>query len=126
VVATKTIAAGQRIEQPDVRLETDMGLPDQRIKTFATIEDFVGQNARRTIVADAPLSERDVVKAPAVARGDVIRVDVHAGRAHVSFEGIAQASASVGEFVAVKNTETRKVMRARVASRGNAVVNLDR
>src|SRR5690606_23644723 len=93
VVTTRTIPAGQRIEQADVRMETELTLPDTRPGIPTKLDDIIGQNARRTIQAGSTISAADVVKAPAVARGDVIRVDVHAGRAHISFEGVAQASA---------------------------------
>jgi flagella basal body P-ring formation protein FlgA len=126
VVANRTIPAGQRIEESDLRLETELAVPGATEKAFASMQDIAGRNARRTITAESSIAERDVVKAPVVARGDVIRVDVHAGRALISFEGVAQASANVGELIPVKNMETRKVMRARVASRGNAVITLDR
>jgi flagella basal body P-ring formation protein FlgA len=49
-------------------------------------------------------------------------VDVFAGATHLELEGLAESSGSVGEFISIRNPESKKRFRARVEGRGRVSV----
>jgi flagella basal body P-ring formation protein FlgA len=61
-------------------------------------------------------------RAPDVARGDVVQVEVTAGGAHLALEGRAEANGSTGSTILVKNLSSGKDFRARITGKGKVSV----
>ena len=123
VIATEAIRSGQRIEESNVRLETGVGEP--ATPGMATsLGQVIGRVARRLIPADSPVPTASVDVELTVARGDPVHVRVVAGNAALAFDGVSEGRGAVGDIVPVRNPFTKRLVHARVESRGSAIAEL--
>ncbi|MGA3039995.1 MAG: flagellar basal body P-ring formation chaperone FlgA [Bryobacteraceae bacterium] len=121
VTATEALAPGRPIERAQLREDPYKGPPG-----LPDLAQVVGWVPRRPIPAGTAI-ERQWLEAPSeVERGERVRVEVQSGRARVILEGQAQSSGRRGEIIGVRNPANGKILRARVADRGRAVVDTDR
>jgi flagella basal body P-ring formation protein FlgA len=65
-----------------------------------------------------------LAEAAAVSRGDALQVEVRSGNARLRFDGEAQASGADGAIVPVRMRATGRIIHARVAGQGRAVLDL--
>ena len=121
VVAVANLAAGDVVREDQVRLES--------IDTFAlddrparNLDEVVGFVPRTLIRAGATVLRSQLSRAPEVARGDVVKVDVTAGGAHLLFEGRAETDGFTGKTILVKNLSSGKDFRARVTGKDKVIV----
>lgn len=120
VVATEALAAGRPIERAQLREEPYQGPPG-----LPDLSQVAGWVPRRPIPADTAI-ERQWLDAPAdVLRGEPVRVEIRSGRARVILEAEAQSSGRRGQVIGVRNPANGKILRARVADRGQAVLEAD-
>lgn len=123
VVARETIPMGARIAESMVHLES--GLSEPMRGDFAEeLQEVIGRLARRSIRAGASVERSALGEARVVARGDAVHVEVVSGAAILRFDGIAEAPATAGAFVPVRNPDTGKIVHARVNGEGSARLNL--
>jgi flagella basal body P-ring formation protein FlgA len=74
------------------------------------------------IRAGSTVLRNQLSRAPEVTRGDVVKVELTAGSAHLSLEGRAQADGVTGKTILVKNLSSGKDFRARVTGKGKVSV----
>ncbi len=117
VVAEEDLRAGQPIEAGQVRLETSDIFPTAE-PTAASLDEVLGRVPRRAIPAGTAVPRKLLQAAPDVQRGDEVQVRATSGNAQVQVAGRAQSSGSRGETVLVRNTVSRRSIRARVEGRG--------
>jgi len=121
VVAIADLPAGRPIEAGQVLLQTREEFPAAG-KFAKAIEDVAGKWPRSAIRAGTEIRCETLGEAKEVVHGDTVRVDVFAGATHLELEGVAESSGSVGEFISVRNPESKKRFRARVEGRGRVSV----
>jgi flagella basal body P-ring formation protein FlgA len=123
VVAVTAIRSGQRITGSDVRLEAGRGEPV--LPGAASDPDrVIGCLARRLVPPGAPVPAASLDCAVAVGRGDPVHVRIVTGNMAIAFDGVSEGRAGVGDLVPVRNPHTKRVIHARVQSRGAAVAEL--
>jgi flagella basal body P-ring formation protein FlgA len=83
---------------------------------FTRSADVVGKRATRTISAGVLLTDVMVGKPLAVRRNDSVTLRARRGAVRVQTKCIALKDACVGESVDVMNTDSKKVIRARVVA----------
>ena len=121
VVAVADLPAGETVREDQVRLESfDAFALDDR--PARRLEEVVGYVPRARIRAGATVLRSQLNRAPEVARGDVVRVEVTAGGAHLALEGRAESNGSTGTVILVKNPTSGKNFRARVTGKGKVSV----
>jgi flagella basal body P-ring formation protein FlgA len=76
----------------------------------------------RAIRQGEPIFASMLTKPPEVERGDVVRVEVSSGRAHLEFDAVAQSAAHAGESVMLRNPENGGYFQARVEAKGKVSV----
>jgi flagella basal body P-ring formation protein FlgA len=76
----------------------------------------------RAIRQGEPIFASMLTKPPEVERGDLVRVEVSSGRAHLEFDAVAQATARAGESVMLRNPENGGYFQARVDAKGKVSV----
>ena len=123
VLATSPIRAGQRITSDVLRLEEGIGLP-QPAGTIERIDDAAGFVARRLIPAGSPLTRQALGEARGIAKGDPVQVLVVSGAARLRLDGIAQQPAAIGALVAVKISDTGRIIHPRLEDNGRATLDL--
>ena len=121
VVAMEDLVVGQPIQENQVRLESfDSFALDER--TVRNLDEVVGSVPKTRIRAGSTLLRTQLGRAPEVARGEMVQVEVTAGAAHLAFQGQAQANGITGASILVKNTASGKDFRARVTGKGKVSV----
>jgi len=121
VVAVTNLAAGDAVREDQVRLESfdTFALDDRPARN---LEEVVGQVPRMLIRAGATVLRNQLSRAPEVARGSLVKVDVTAGGAHLRFEGRAETDGITGKMILVKNLSSGKDFRAKVTGKGTVSV----
>ncbi|MEO8592511.1 MAG: flagellar basal body P-ring formation chaperone FlgA [Candidatus Solibacter sp.] len=114
--AVETLAAGVPVQAAQVRTETSQENP--AVGFASEMREVAERVPRRTIAAGTVLRAEWFDAPKAVKRGDAVRVEVTQGGARLKLEGIAQASGSVGDTIAVENPTSRQRFTARIAGRG--------
>jgi flagella basal body P-ring formation protein FlgA len=121
VVAVADLSAGETVREDQVRLESfdTFALDDRPARR---LEEVVGYVPRARIRAGATVLRSQLSRAPEVARGDIVRVEVTAGGAHLALEGRAESNGATGATILVKNPVSGKDFRARVTGKGKVSV----
>ena len=120
-IANEELKPGLPIRASQIRMETEETFPERRT-TAQSAKEIDGLLPARPITAGTPVWNDAVRFPPDVEKGQRVTVTVHSGNAQLSFDAEAQAAAHIGEFVALKNPESGKVFRARVAAKGSAAI----
>ena len=121
VIAATDLRPGQAISPADLSTETRRGFPGQ-LPGIASPGEAVGQWPRAAIRAGTVIVASLLEKPKEVLRGDIVKVDVRGGAAHLAFEGRAEASGAVGEMIPVLNPVSNRRFPARVEGKGKVSV----
>jgi flagella basal body P-ring formation protein FlgA len=117
--ADTVIAAGSvRLVVRDAPAATSPGLSG----VASRLEEVVGRAPRIPLRAGTAIRLSDLREAPAVRRGDSVRVEVRSGFARLHFDAVAEAAARQGEAVDLRNPLNGKTFRARIDAPGTAVL----
>jgi len=81
-----------------------------------------GHALKKPLKAGHVILRADLAEAPAIRRGDSIRVEVQSGPARLRFDAIAEESACLGHMVELRNPVNGKIFKARVDSPSLAVI----
>lgn len=121
VVAVADLSTGAPVHEDQVRLETfdTFALDDRPARN---LDEVVGLVPRMLIRSGATVLRNQLSRAPEVARGDVVKVEVTAGGAHLLFEGRAETDGVAGKTILVKNLTSGKNFRAQVTGKGKVSV----
>ncbi|MCU1336601.1 MAG: hypothetical protein JWO19_2182 [Bryobacterales bacterium] len=121
VVAVADLSAGALVREDQVRLESfDTFALDDRPARH--LEEVVGYVPRTLIRSGSTVLRNQISRAPEVARGQVVQVEVTAGAARLMLEGRAQTDGVTGTTILVKNLASGKDFRARVTGKGKVSV----
>ena len=121
VVAVADLSVGNVVREDQVRLDSfdTLALDDRPARN---LDEVVGFVPRMSIRSGATVLRNQLSRAPEVARGDVVKVEVTAGGAHLLFEGRAETAGEEGKTILVKNLTSGKDFRARVTGKGKVSV----
>jgi flagella basal body P-ring formation protein FlgA len=121
VVAVADLSSGAPVREDQVRLESfdTFALDDRPARN---LDEVVGFVPRMLIRSGSTVLRSQLGRAPEVARGDVVKVDVTAGGAHLLFEGRAETDGIAGKTILVKNLTSGKDFRALVTGKGKVSV----
>jgi flagella basal body P-ring formation protein FlgA len=117
VVATTDIVSGKTIQPSQVRLEAceDSPLDESVVRN---LDEVSGYLSRATLHPGAAIRKSQIERPSDVTRGELVRVEVFEGSAHLVIEGTAQSSGMKGAFVAVRNPASGKDFRGQVTAKG--------
>ncbi len=121
VIAVADLPAGDPVRGDQVRLESfdTFALDDRPARS---LDEVVGFVPRTLIRAGVTVLRSQLNRAPEVARGDVVKVEVTAGGAHLLLEGRAESDGVTGKTILVKNPSSGKDFRARVTGKDKVSV----
>lgn len=119
VVAARRVPAGRAVTAADLRIERWRA---ERVRpgTAAGLEDVVGRQLRRPLGEGQAVALADLAPAAAIARNEIVTVEVAEGSLLLSLRGRALADAAVGEAVPVMNPASRAVIEAVAIGPGRA------
>lgn len=86
--------------------------------TVSRIEDALGNRTTRMIYPNTVLQSSMISSPPLVNRGDVVRIVAISGSMTITATGMAKQKGSKGEMVRVVNTDSKRIVTARVTGPG--------
>ncbi len=119
VVADRPLARQLEVRAEDVRLE-EREITSLRTGYFQRIEDVVGRQPKRTLMAGAPLSPYDLESNKIIRRGHKVVIIAETAGIAVRMQGKALKDAGKGELVPVENLSSKRKIEA-VAERPGVV-----
>jgi len=97
--------------------------PVDRLQQVARrVEEVAGRIPKRTIAAGSAIPLALLDAAPAVRRGDAVKVEVRSGPATIQIDAVAEAPARNGDLVELRNPTSGKKFFARLESDSRAVI----
>lgn len=112
-VAARALARGTLLGRADLALE-ERPLAELRGSQPIVPERGARLRARRDLRRGEPLTTAAIEEAPAVRSGSRVVIRLESGRVRLTTAGIARRAGRVGEEIPVENTDTRRVLVARV------------
>lgn len=121
IVARKPVGRYQVIEADDIDVQT-MDLARMPNNAITSLEEVIGQRAKRTISAQTVLSSSMIESQPLVQRGDIVVMIAESAGIKISTQGEARQRGSKGDRIKVMNLDSRKSIYARVVDRNTVKV----
>jgi len=114
-VASQALKRGQIIRDGDFefRMERLSGRDRGYIQSAKAL---IGKELKRSARVGQALRAQNVSEPLAVKRGDQVVVEASAGALLVVTTGIAMASGHIGEQIKIKNTDSERIISARVVN----------
>jgi flagella basal body P-ring formation protein FlgA len=120
VIARKLFQPGEVLDRAGLAEEMRTEFPASGFAS--SIEEVAGKAVRRSVAAGEAIRTRWLEPPKLVLRGDLVRVEVQRGGAHLRLDGRAEASGAAGEVIPVLNPVTHRTFRARVQGPGRVFV----
>jgi flagella basal body P-ring formation protein FlgA len=124
VVATASLERGRRIQAGDIKIEAADGIPSASLSVQEASE-VIDRELKWTVAAGQPIPPRALQTPNEVTAGQIIKVNVRSAAARLSMEARAESAGKRGDYVLVRNLESKKAFRARVAGVGRAEVDVE-
>ncbi len=123
VVAVTNLPPGKPIQKNQVRLENYEGFP---LDTTAarSLDEVVNYLPKSPLRALDAIRKTQLERIPDVTKGDLVKVQVIDGAAHLLFEGTAQSAGVKGSFITIRNGSSGKDFRAQVTGKDEAMVSI--
>jgi flagella basal body P-ring formation protein FlgA len=113
VVATRAMVPGDILQRTDVKLAQGKAVDDDIL--FHSLDDVVGQQARRAVVEGMPIKQDDLQSPILVRRNDAVNVVARSAGIQVKTTGRAQEDGSKGDLIVVESMLNRERFLARVS-----------
>lgn len=110
-------APGKLLERQDLRLsEREVSRLTQGY--FTGFDQVVNKQLKRSITMNGVIAPRMLEEPKVVQKGDEVMIVASKGTLAVSSPGIALSDGRVGQQISVKNSSSKRVVRARVKQKG--------
>jgi flagella basal body P-ring formation protein FlgA len=117
VTVIRPLGKHQPIKPADLSVERrDLAaLPSD---TISRIEDAMGNRTTRMIYPNTVLQTSMISSPPLVKRGDMVKIVANAGAMTITATGMVKQQGCKGETVRVVNTDSKRIITARVTGPG--------
>ncbi len=89
-----------------------------------TPEEALGKTLKRSLASGKALTASNLTTPMAIKRGDYVLVEASAGPLTVVASGIAMTNGRIGEQIKIKNTDSDRIISARIINQGTVRVML--
>lgn len=117
VISTQLISRGQAITPEHLRI-SEAQLNTARYGTFQSLDPVIGMIAKRTIKAERPITPSLLAAPRLVNRGDDVMIIASNSNVSIKMPGEALSHGTLGQQISVRNKQSRRVIKARVTSKG--------
>jgi flagella basal body P-ring formation protein FlgA len=121
VIVTRPLGKHQHIEPSDLSIER-RNLADLPADTVSRSEDALGSRTTRMIYPDTVLQASMIALPPVVKRGDIVKIVANTGPMTITATGMVQQQGCKGDMIRVMNTDSSRVITARVTGPGAVAV----
>ncbi|WP_176250972.1 flagellar basal body P-ring formation chaperone FlgA [Sulfitobacter sp. HGT1] len=110
-VPNQRLQPDQIVSRSDI---TMVDMPMQRLGSFAIsdVDELVGQQVRRMLVAGRPVPRQSVMPPRIITRGEDVKIQLNYGGLRLTAKGKAMADAHAGEEIRVVNLSSNKAISA--------------
>ncbi len=122
VTVIRPLGKHATIQLADLSVERS-DLSDLSSDTVRRIEDALGNRTTRAIYPHTVLQSSMFDSPPLVRRGDIVKIVANAGPMTITATGIVKQQGCKGEMVRVVNTDSNRIITARVTGPGAVEVN---
>ena len=122
IVATEQLPQGVPVQSRQVVLQATEGFPGFTKEAPLTVESVVGLLPAHTIAAGGEVRAEYLNRPLDVARGEMVRVDVRLGKAHLALNARAESAGRMGDVITVRNPQSSRVFQARIEGKGRVLV----
>lgn len=119
----------RRMKRGDVIGEADIGMrpvPEKRLRPDGYMlakEQLIGQTLRRALAPSHPVRRADISLPVAVEAGQEVNMLFRSGAMQLSDRGVVLDKGSVGDVIRVKNARSNQIVRARIETPEQVLVN---
>jgi flagella basal body P-ring formation protein FlgA len=121
VMAVRPLGKRMRIDPDDVVL-VRRDLAELAPDTIRRMDEAVGHRTTRTIYPNSVLEAGMITVPPVIRRGDIVRITASAAGMTITATGMAKQQGRIGEAVRVVNTDSNRIITARVTGPGAVAV----
>ncbi len=121
VTVNRPLGKHQHIELSHLSVER-RDLARMPSDTVSRIEDALGNRTTRMIYPNTVLQSSMIALPPLVKRGDIVKIVANSGPMTISVTGMVKQQGRKGEMVRVVNTDSKRIVTARVIGPGSVVV----
>lgn len=123
VYASNTLARSHRIQKDDLVVREE-AINKHHYTSFSDINDVIGMIAKRSIRHDS-IIQANLLQAPKlVKRGDDVVIMASTQGIMIKMRGTAMQDGELGQQISVKNTQSDRIVKARVSDSGLVSVTL--
>jgi flagella basal body P-ring formation protein FlgA len=113
VTVVRPLGRNQHLRMEDIRVER-RDLTGLGSETIRSVEEVLGNRTTRMIYPGTVLQASMIDQPPVVKRGDIVKIIVETGPMTITATGIVKQQGRKGEMVRVANTDSNRVILARV------------
>ena len=117
ITVIRPLGKHQHIELADLSVQR-RELADLSSDTVRRIEDALGNRTTRMIYPNTVLQSSMIASPPLVKRGDIVKIVANAGPMTITATGMVKQQGCKGEMVRVVNTDSNRIITARVIGPG--------
>jgi len=121
LTAAENLASGQPIKPAQLRAVASTCFPAPG-GTVLSLDSATGMVPSRWIAAGTEVRPESLAAANDVNRGDMVEIEVLSGAARLAFTGQAVSSGRIGDTIAVRNPDSKKIFQARISGKNKAIV----
>lgn len=121
VVPATAISAGKPIQRTQLILESCEDSPLDEVSA-RNLDEVVGLVSTTSLRSGVPIRKTQLEPPADVARGELVKVEVFAGAAHLVTEGRAESAGVKGASILVRNLASGKDYYARITGKGQVTV----
>ncbi len=122
VTVIRPLGKHQHIQRGDLSVER-RDLTDLPSDIISRIEDAVGNRVTRMVYPNTVLQPGMIALPPLVKRGDIVKIVASTGLMTITATGMVKQKGCKGEMVRVMNTDSNRIITARVTGPGAVEVN---
>ncbi|MEM6490820.1 MAG: flagellar basal body P-ring formation chaperone FlgA [Pseudomonadota bacterium] len=111
----RNLGRGDRIAASDLRLEP-YRVDELPLDAVLRAQDLLGMDASRVIRAGVPVRQADVAQAQMIERGAIVAIVFKTPAMTLTSQGRALENGATGATIRVSNTQTNRVIHARVVA----------
>lgn len=121
VKVVRPLGKNQKIERPDVAV-VHSDLADLPSDTVRSVDEALGSRTTQMIYPNTILKAGMISLPPLVNRGDIVKIVANAGPMTITATGKVKQQGRKGEMISVINTDSNRVITARVIGPGAVAV----
>lgn len=121
VTVVRPLGKHQYVELADLSMER-RNLANLSADTVCRMDEVLGNRTTRMIYPGTVLKASMIASPPVVKRGDIVRIVANAGTMTITATGMVKQQGRKGDTVRVMNTDSNRIITARVTGPGAVVV----